>query len=352
MPRYADLVTQAFADCPGVSLSRVTLARPPGSRTRRLLAPLRTLLHHGGVRQRARRLGGSSGADVDLFHLVDGSHGYVAPLLMARPTVVTVHDVIPALQAHGRFATGAPGRLSRLVIDAAVRGAGQASRIVCDSSSSRRDLEELAPHAAQRFQVVFPPLEPGFFEHGPGGTTGETGPYVFHLGNNAFYKNRSGVLRVFAAIGPRSGLRLVMAGPPPPRSLRDLASELDITDRVEFLVDPSDKEVRRHYAQATLLLFPSIYEGFGWPPLEAMASGCPVVCSDAGSLAEVVGDAALTCPADDVDGLAARCRRVLDDTRLADDLRGRGRQRAAQFSLQRFRDELLAVYREAAGMRE
>jgi glycosyltransferase involved in cell wall biosynthesis len=94
-----------------------------------------------------------------------------------------------------------------------------------------------------------------------------------------------------------------------------------------------------------VFLFPSIYEGFGWPPLEAMACGCPVVCSSSASLPEVVGDAALTAAVDDEAGLARLCGMVLSDRVLAESLIARGKQRASEFTLERMGKQLVDVYR-------
>jgi alpha-1,3-rhamnosyl/mannosyltransferase len=95
------------------------------------------------------------------------------------------------------------------------------------------------------------------------------------------------------------------------------------------------------------MFFPSLYEGFGWPPLEAMAAGCPVVCSSAAALPEVVGDAALTCDAEDETGLAERVLSVLLDRDLHQRLSLEGKRRAAFFSVERLGDGLLDVYSAA-----
>ena len=108
-------------------------------------------------------------------------------------------------------------------------------------------------------------------------------PAVFHVGHNGHYKNRAGVIRVFARIRAQTPARLVMAGPPPTAALRDLVKALHVEGDVEFVENPDDAQLFRIYRDAAVFLFPSIYEGFGWPPLEAMALGCPVVCSTAAS---------------------------------------------------------------------
>ena len=118
-------------------------------------------------------------------------------------------------------------------------------------------------------------------------------------------------------------------------------------DESQIVVDPTDHVLRHAYAECSLLLFPSLYEGFGWPPLEAMANGCPVVCSDAASLPEVVGDAALQARADDVARLAEQCFRVLTDSDLSTALSEKGMQRAKQFSIERMGRDLITAYEDA-----
>jgi len=103
------------------------------------------------------------------------------------------------------------------------------------------------------------------------------------------------------------------------------------------------------YNAVDLLLFPSLYEGFGWPPLEAMASGTPVVSSRAGSLDEVVGDAALTAAPEDVDALAWHAGSILGDGELRASLIARGLAHAARFSWDRTATEMIAAYRTLLG---
>ncbi|MCS6845907.1 MAG: glycosyltransferase, partial [Caldilineales bacterium] len=104
------------------------------------------------------------------------------------------------------------------------------------------------------------------------------------------------------------------------------------------------------YSGAIAFVYPSLYEGFGLPPLEAMACGSPVICSHAASLPEVVGDAALTFDPTDVEALAQALADVLSNPGLREDLRRRGLRRAAGFSWRRCAQETLAVYREALGL--
>ena len=139
-------------------------------------------------------------------------------------------------------------------------------------------------------------------------------------------------------------MTLQLVGPPETADEREVIRAEAIGDAVSRTGAGPDEALRRHYHGAALLLFPSLYEGFGWPPLEAMACGCPVVCSRAASLPEVVGDAALTAAPDDEDALARHCLDVLLHPGVAGRLQQRGRLRAAEFSLARMADGLREVY--------
>ncbi len=154
-------------------------------------------------------------------------------------------------------------------------------------------------------------------------------------------------MRVFDRVRESCDVSLKMVGPAPGRDLRKLVQDLNIDESVEFVLSPDADTLADLYRHASLLLFPSLYEGFGWPPLEAMALGCPVVCSDAASLPEVVGDAALTCAADDIERMAAHCRAVLQNEALAGELIEKGLHRARRFSLEKMGTELLEVYERA-----
>jgi glycosyltransferase involved in cell wall biosynthesis len=164
------------------------------------------------------------------------------------------------------------------------------------------------------------------------------------VGNNGHYKNREGVLRIFSQIRKVRESRLVMAGAPLSPQMMRLVDELGLGECVDCVADVDDAALCELYRKASVLLFPSIYEGFGWPPLEAMACGCPVVCSSEASLPEVVGDAALMAPADDEGQLATLCLSVLTDTVLAESLIEKGRKHARQFTTERMGNQLVEMY--------
>ncbi len=127
------------------------------------------------------------------------------------------------------------------------------------------------------------------------------------------------------------------------------AGERGVESDVRFAGWVSDTDLEGFYRAAACFVFPSLYEGFGLPVLEAMQRGVPVACSDAASLPEVAGDAALLIQPTDEESIADGMRQVLTDATRAHDLRRRGQQRAAGFTWDRTAKETVAVYREAAG---
>ena len=130
---------------------------------------------------------------------------------------------------------------------------------------------------------------------------------------------------------------------------RDTISKLDslgITRDVIFLDHIPEIELAHYYSSATLLAYPSLYEGFGFPPLEAMACGCPVVTSNTSSLPEVVGDAAITVNPYDTDSLAEAMRRVLTDNKLRDDMIRKGLEQSKKFSWEKTAEQTLEVYNQ------
>ena len=155
-------------------------------------------------------------------------------------------------------------------------------------------------------------------------------PYVLYVGNRSRpYKNWARALLAMARTAP--DLALVCFGPPPTEAELAAVSSAGLAGRVEF-AGGDDRRLATAYRSAVALLYPSLYEGFGLPPLEAMAHGCPVVAARAGSLPEVLGDAAVLVDPTDVEAIADGLASVVDGAELAASLRDAGRQHAAGFT--------------------
>lgn len=298
--------------------------------------PPERLLALALARQRCRWL------RADVFHWLDASHGYLAGSLDWSRTLITVHDLIPMLQARGLFpGVRSPAWPARLLMASSRRAMLRAAAVCAVSHATADDLQRLIGRAADAVvPLALRPLPQPALDQPP-----LAGPYILHVGHSGFYKNRLLVLQVFASLAERfSALQLVLAGSAPLPAERRLLRSHGLQRRVHWRPHPSDAQLVFLYRHAELLLFPSLYEGFGWPPLEAMSLDCPVVCSTGGSLSEVVGSAALTCHPRDVRGFVAAATRLLSDRPLRVSLVERGRLQSQRTSLQAMGEQLLSLY--------
>jgi glycosyltransferase involved in cell wall biosynthesis len=169
---------------------------------------------------------------------------------------------------------------------------------------------------------------------------------ILHVGKCTFYKNIEGIIKSLALLpdGLRNHVHFVKVGEDFTQAQRNLIHRLGLSERVHFLGQLSVEDLVLLYNVADLLLFPSLYEGFGWPPLEAMACGTPVVCSDRGSLKEVVGEAALMVNPEDPKSIANSVESILTDAELREKLVNCGLERAKQFNWATNAEQVLEIY--------
>jgi glycosyltransferase involved in cell wall biosynthesis len=175
------------------------------------------------------------------------------------------------------------------------------------------------------------------------------GEYLLSVGETRPYKNIPRLLEAFARLDA-PGLDLVLVGrhDPRERDLRALAERLGVGGRVRFLGFVPDEQLAALYSGAVAFVFPSLYEGFGIPLLEAMACGCPVVTSDLASMPEVCGEAAVYVDPSDADAIAAGMASVVGDREMSAALARRGLERAARFSYRSAAESILEVLRGCA----
>jgi glycosyltransferase involved in cell wall biosynthesis len=290
---------------------------------------------------------------LDVLH----SPGYTAPLMLRCAGVVTIHDMNyhyfpedwpkPALWAN------------RLLIP---RVARRSTRILTDSQCSRRAIAEVLGITDDKIEVVYLGVDGNLAAEG--GAADEQparakhrldGPYLLSVTASHPHKNLDGLLRAYeiacrAWDAPPPLVIVGIKGLHQERVERMLA-ERRSAGRVIFTGWVADRELAALYRAAHLFVFPSKYEGFGFPVLEAMSAGVPVVSSNATSLPELVGDAGVLVDPNDADALAAAIRRAWSDEALRRDLIARGRGRVAEFTWQRAAEQTLATYREAARLR-
>lgn len=273
----------------------------------------------------------------------------VMPLLAACPTVVTVHDLaFLRFNLHQSAKRRYLSALTRLSVK-------RAAHVITVSEFTRREVLDLLKIDPARVTAIpngrderFAPVDLATVERFRA-TKGLPPRFVLFIGTLEPRKNVTTLIRAYAQAD--LALPLLIGGGKGWRydDVFALVRELGLEQRIQFTGFIDHEDLPLYYAAATAFVYPSLYEGFGIPPLEAMASGTPVIVSTAGALTEVVGKAGLAVPPQDVAALAAALVRVTDDEALRLTLRARGLERAQQFSWQRAAADTVRVLRMAAG---
>jgi glycosyltransferase involved in cell wall biosynthesis len=257
---------------------------------------------------------------------------YNVPLLRGVPLLTTIHDI-----AHLAMPELVRGRHRRAYARFMLRAAGRADSTIFVSRFSADEYARVLGRRPRRARVIHQGVDASWFEVERGDPP-HPRPYVVYVGNVKPHKNVEGLLRAFAILHDEVPHDLVIVGQREgfihgsPEVEREAAR---LGTRVHFTGWLEEPEIKRYVASAAALVLPSFYEGFGLPPLEAMACGCPVVVSKAASLPEVCGDAALYCDPGSPASIAREVRRVLDDRALAEELTAKGRERARLFTWER-----------------
>jgi len=291
----------------------------------------------------------------DLFH----APHYVLPLLCTTPSVVTIHDCI-----HLLFPQYLPNRLAwryaHFMMGSAIR---RSAAVFTVSEASRRDILHFFPWAdPDKVQVVPNALDFGVLED-PGAEETERvreryqirGRFILYAGNIKPHKNLDRLVTAFSLLRRRGGfddVRLVIVGSAEENkyaALRRTAEVTGVRNEVRFFGFVPDRTLSALYRSASAFAFPSLYEGFGLPPLEAMACGTPVVTSQLSSLPEVVGDAAVFVDPWSASDIAQGLERALTDEPLRAVLREKGRERVKAFSWDRSVSAIHAGYLKALG---
>ena len=270
------------------------------------------------------------------------------------PSVVTYHDL-----AH-RDLPRHFSRATRLWRRWAYDGAAREARIVITVSQfSRERMVEHLDLDAERIRVVHHGIDHARFRPDDDSdddrlvaSLGVSRRFLIYPANLWPHKNHERLLRAFAGLRDLDDLQLVLAGQPYGRLdwLRRLIERLGLSGRVRHVGYVAEPVVPALYRRAAAMVFPSLYEGFGAPPLEAMACGCPVAASGRGALSEVCGSAALYFDPEDESAIAAAIRRLVAERGLRDELAKAGVRRAGGFTWRRAALRHVALFDEAAGI--
>lgn len=294
---------------------------------------------------RIPRLLGDRG--VDLYH----SPYYLMPYRPGVSTVLTVYDLIPL-----RFPQHVSVQARWLFRATSALALRAADHVLTISETTRQDLIERLGVDGARATTVHLAAEDHFRPQSLREVErvqeqyALPGSYVLYFGINKPHKNLLRLVESWAALRERralAGATLVIAGAWDPRypDPKHRAESLGLEEAIRFLGPIPEADLPALYAGATLFVFPSLYEGFGLPVIEAMACGTPVACARTDSLVEVAGEAALLFDPTSVTAIAEALERALDDPDLRAALRSRGLERVSEFSWQRTGEATLSVYR-------
>ncbi|NUM54003.1 MAG: glycosyltransferase family 4 protein [Candidatus Hydrogenedentes bacterium] len=306
---------------------------------------------------------------VDLYHATN----YFLPPVRRAKRVLTIHDI--TFKKH-------PELCSPKIVgpfSSRVEGfAREADAVIADSESTRQDIINLLGIPQERVHTVLLATDasmkpvPIEIARKPYGLND---PYILFVGTIEPRKNVHGLMKAFLRIMDEFPHTLVLVGSygwydkDAYESVVELAMDADTVwpasaqavaespdswlslmhSRIKHLEYVDQKDLPSLYSAADAFVFPSSYEGFGLPILEAMACGCPVITADNSSLPEVAGDAAEYCDANDVDSIANAMRRVLSDPLLREQMRQRGFAQAAKFSWEKTAEKTAAIYRSVCG---
>lgn len=296
------------------------------------------------------------------------------PALMVRPYVVTVHDLSAVLYE------GKPGWRAQLARHRVRRALARAARVIAVSQATRRDVVELLGIDPRKIRQIYNAPDPRFLAQEVIGADARAAgpdaarlyrarileryqihyPFILYVGNIRPQKNIPRLIEAFAHLTQGrdkitdhpayKDLHLIIIGDEIHRhpAVRLAVMHSRVDQRVRFLGFVPIDTLRVFYQSAAVFAFPSLYEGFGLPPLEAMAAGTPVVTSNVSSLPEVVGDAAVIVNPENVFDIARGLREALVEEELRRRLIEKGYRQVRRFSWERTASEVLEVYREVA----
>jgi glycosyltransferase involved in cell wall biosynthesis len=295
-----------------------------------------------------------------IVHVCDHSNAMYAQAIRSVPVVVTCHDLLAVRGALGEPVDCPASATGKFLQRWIVRGLEDATSIACDSRATLEDARRLLrlDDGKPALELITLGLSYPYRRLPPGeararlaafGALAAGGEFVLHVGSNLRRKNREGVLRIFARCQEHWNGSLVFAGEPLSLELRSLGQDLGVLDRVVEISSPDNAVLEALYNCATALLFPSTFEGFGWPIAEAHACGCPVLCADREPMSEVAGAAGLMHPLEDEAGFAADLLRLVDPEERAR-WSDKAVENAKRFSTGRMISQYVELYRSLGAL--
>jgi len=282
----------------------------------------------------------------DIVHLPNQHFARYA-LFIKNPFIVTVHDLVRTC-----FGFGKETVTERILLKLDIRGIKRASHIITVSQHTKNDLIKYLKIPEDRISVIYNGVDHNIFK--PYDIKVLDKPYILYVGSERPRKNLGRLFEAFAKLKNEfPEIKLVKVGVSGRsekyrRNVMRKLGSLGITQDVIFVDYTSELDLAYYYSSAKLLAYPSLYEGFGLPPLEAMACGCPVITSNTSSLPEVMGEAGIMVNPYDTDNLAQAMRQVLTNSELRDDMIRKGLKQSKKFSWEKTARQTMEVYEKVA----
>ncbi len=327
MDVYADNLSENMRKLPDF---RIKSFRPEGSHFPLLGKYLTLWLNYPAV------AGAEQG---DINHILDHSISHLIGNLEPEKTIITCHDLIGL-----EIPESTPLWKRKIFWANIIKNMLKARKIIVDSQHTKDDILKYSSYNSNDVVVVYSGIGTNFRMIGDDKIEERfkfRKPAILHVGHNNFYKNVEGLIKAIALL--KKEVLFVKVGSISRQQLR-LLRRLKI-DFIQFMNLPED-ELVQVYNVADLLVYPSWHEGFGFPVLEAMACGCPVICSNVSSLPEVAQDAAIMVTPDDIPGIAKAIERVLGSQGLRQELTEKGFRQVRKFSWEKTAQETVDIYRK------
>lgn len=286
----------------------------------------------------------------DVNHIIDHSYASIINALDKKKTIVTCHDLIPLKHPEST------SRKGRFFFKYNVRAMTKARRIIADSAQTKRDVLKFTDYLSENISIIplgisekFKPFDKKIIADKKRELGLEGKKVIIHVGAGAPYKNVSLIIRalnIVETIG--SDIKFLKIGPFLDKE-KELIKKIDLEKHIINIEYVPNDELPIYYNLADVFVFPSVFEGFGMPPIEAMACGTPTIVSNVPPLNETVGDAQIMVEPFNPEELAEKIINVLTDKELANKMSVAGMKRAKKFSWKNTADLTAKVYEEVCG---
>jgi glycosyltransferase involved in cell wall biosynthesis len=293
----------------------------------------------------------------DLVCICDQSFSYYIPYLKNKTHLIICHDLLAIRSALGEIPESPLGWTGKQYQNLIYRGFQQAQYVACSSPSTQADVLRLTSIPPERTFVIEDCLDENYAEMPREEALERTAqfpidfnaPFIIHVGGNQWYKNRFGLLQIFNYLQKYPELQhwqLVMVSRPLDAQMQDFVKEHNLEKKVIELVGVPNDDLRALYSLATAMIFPSLQEGFGVPPIEAQACGCATFVSNRLPMTEISAEAAVYFNPKDCEGAAAIIAPVLLNPEKMAQMRQKGYENAQRFSFMRMMNTYDQTFRD------